>query len=56
VALATGFTSPSSFARAFRVAHGTSARELRQMRNTPEKANFGATGQSRPEMPRPTTH
>lgn len=30
VALATGFTSQSTFARAFRTAHGTSARELRQ--------------------------
>lgn len=30
VALATGFTSQSSFARAFRTAHGTTARELRQ--------------------------
>ncbi|EAQ47455.1 transcriptional regulator, AraC family protein [Roseobacter sp. MED193] len=56
VALATGFTSPSSFARAFRVAHGTSARELRQNRNTPDQASFGTPGQSRPETPRPTTH
>ncbi len=30
VAMATGFTSQSSFARAFRTAHGQSARELRQ--------------------------
>ncbi|WP_171174350.1 GlxA family transcriptional regulator [Ruegeria sp. HKCCD8929] len=30
VALATGFTSQSSFARAFRTAHGLSARDLRQ--------------------------
>ncbi|SCZ68967.1 transcriptional regulator, AraC family with amidase-like domain [Epibacterium ulvae] len=30
VAMATGFTSQSSFARAFRTAHGLSARELRQ--------------------------
>jgi transcriptional regulator GlxA family with amidase domain len=30
VALATGFTSQSSFARAFRTAHGSSARDLRQ--------------------------
>jgi transcriptional regulator GlxA family with amidase domain len=30
VAIATGFTSQSSFARAFRTAHGTSARDLRQ--------------------------
>lgn len=30
VALATGFTSQSTFARAFRTAHGLSARELRQ--------------------------
>ncbi|UWQ92524.1 GlxA family transcriptional regulator [Aliisedimentitalea scapharcae] len=29
VAIATGFTSQSSFARAFRTAHGTSARDLR---------------------------
>lgn len=32
VAMATGFSSQSSFARAFRTAHGTSARELRQER------------------------
>ncbi|MEM9550494.1 MAG: GlxA family transcriptional regulator [Pseudomonadota bacterium] len=32
VALATGFTSQSSFARAFRSAHGTAARELRGAR------------------------
>lgn len=30
VAMATGFASQSSFARAFRTAHGTSARDLRQ--------------------------
>ena len=30
VAVATGFTSQSSFARAFRTAHGSSARDLRQ--------------------------
>jgi transcriptional regulator GlxA family with amidase domain len=35
VALATGFASQSSFARAFRAAHGTSARALRQSRDTP---------------------
>lgn len=34
VAQATGFTSQSSFARAFRTAHGTSARDLRQERET----------------------
>ncbi|MEM6657890.1 MAG: GlxA family transcriptional regulator [Pseudomonadota bacterium] len=32
VALATGFTSQSSFARAFRTAHGLAARDLRQDR------------------------
>ncbi|MFC6686441.1 GlxA family transcriptional regulator [Jhaorihella thermophila] len=31
IALATGFASPSSFARAFRAAHGTSARALRRV-------------------------
>lgn len=35
VALATGFTSQSSFARAFRTAHGLSARDLRQEQNQP---------------------
>ncbi len=35
VALATGFTSQSSFARAFRTAHGLSARDLRQDRAQP---------------------
>ncbi|MFD0908864.1 GlxA family transcriptional regulator [Ruegeria arenilitoris] len=35
VALATGFTSQSSFARAFRTAHGLSARDLRQDRTQP---------------------
>ncbi len=30
IAMATGFASPASFARAFRAAHGTSARALRQ--------------------------
>ncbi|MBE1283962.1 MAG: helix-turn-helix domain-containing protein [Rhodobacteraceae bacterium] len=35
VALATGFTSQSSFARAFRTAHGSSARDLRQDRVRP---------------------
>ena len=35
VALATGFTSQSSFARAFRTAHGLSARDLRQDRIHP---------------------
>ncbi|KUJ80605.1 AraC family transcriptional regulator [Ruegeria marisrubri] len=35
VALATGFTSQSSFARAFRTAHGLSARDLRQERAQP---------------------
>ncbi|TMV08906.1 GlxA family transcriptional regulator [Ruegeria sediminis] len=35
VALATGFTSQSSFARAFRTAHGLSARDLRQVRAQP---------------------
>ncbi|MFS4582517.1 GlxA family transcriptional regulator [Phaeobacter sp. C3_T13_0] len=34
VALATGFASQSSFARAFRLAHSTSARELRQLSMT----------------------
>ncbi|MDP5215742.1 GlxA family transcriptional regulator [Ruegeria sp. 2205SS24-7] len=34
VALATGFSSQSSFARAFRTAHGLSARDLRQSRAT----------------------
>ncbi|WP_425043636.1 GlxA family transcriptional regulator [Primorskyibacter sp. S87] len=32
IAAATGFTSQSSFARAFRTAHGLSARDLRQQR------------------------
>ena len=35
VALATGFASQSSFARAFRTAHGLSARDLRQDRTQP---------------------
>lgn len=35
VAMATGFTSQSSFARAFRTAHGTSARDLRQEQARP---------------------
>ncbi|WP_323775581.1 GlxA family transcriptional regulator [Leisingera sp.] len=35
VAIATGFTSQSSFARAFRTAHGTSARDLRQEQARP---------------------
>ncbi|WP_170338295.1 GlxA family transcriptional regulator [Ruegeria arenilitoris] len=35
VAQATGFTSQSSFARAFRTAHGQSARDLRQDRTQP---------------------
>ncbi len=35
VALATGFGSQSSFARAFRTAHGLSARDLRQERTQP---------------------
>lgn len=35
VALATGFTSGSSFARAFRAAHGNSARALRRQHNPP---------------------
>ncbi len=35
VALATGFTSQSSFARAFRTTHGLSARDLRQDRRQP---------------------
>ncbi|KPD12744.1 GlxA family transcriptional regulator [Phaeobacter sp. 11ANDIMAR09] len=57
VALATGFTSPSSFARAFRVAHGTSARELRQSRASLSTAGFGGTGSSAGRSPqRPTTH
>ncbi len=57
VALATGFTSPSSFARAFRVAHGTSARELRQSRASLSTAGFGGTGSSTGRSPqRPTTH
>ncbi|SEJ57985.1 transcriptional regulator, AraC family with amidase-like domain [Cribrihabitans marinus] len=34
VAMATGFTSQSSFARAFRTAHGLSARDLRASRAT----------------------
>ncbi len=33
IAQATGFTSQSSFARAFRTAHGNSARDLRQAQN-----------------------
>ncbi|MBY5978368.1 GlxA family transcriptional regulator [Phaeobacter italicus] len=40
VAMATGFNSQSSFARAFRTAHGTTARELRQ-------ASLGATAPTR---------
>ncbi len=35
IALATGFASQSSFARAFRTAHGLSARDLRQERTHP---------------------
>ncbi len=35
VAMATGFASQSSFARAFRTAHGLSARDLRQDRTQP---------------------
>ncbi|WP_170607692.1 GlxA family transcriptional regulator [Ruegeria arenilitoris] len=35
VAQATGFSSQSSFARAFRTAHGVSARDLRQESNQP---------------------
>ncbi|EEE36920.1 transcriptional regulator, AraC family [Rhodobacteraceae bacterium KLH11] len=35
VALATGFASQSTFARAFRTAHGLSARDLRQDRIQP---------------------
>ncbi|MGR3616555.1 MAG: GlxA family transcriptional regulator [Paracoccaceae bacterium] len=35
VALATGFTSQSSFARAFRTAHGSTARDLRQVTARP---------------------
>ena len=35
VALATGFASQSSFARAFRTAHGLTARDLRQDRTQP---------------------
>ncbi|MFW8594883.1 GlxA family transcriptional regulator [Cribrihabitans neustonicus] len=42
VAMATGFTSQSSFARAFRTAHGTSARELRQSREG--AGAYGRTG------------
>ncbi len=34
IAMATGFTSQSSFARAFRTAHGMAARDLRQQRAT----------------------
>ena len=35
VALATGFTSQSTFARAFRTAHGSTARDLRQESTQP---------------------
>ena len=56
VALATGFTSPSSFARAFRVAHGTSARELRQNSTASNSAPYGSSGKTHPEASRPTTH
>ncbi|MEX0276568.1 MAG: GlxA family transcriptional regulator [Ruegeria sp.] len=37
VATATGFASQSSFARAFRTAHGLSARDLRQERSLPTR-------------------
>ncbi len=39
VALATGFASQSSFARAFRAAHGQSARALRKARRAPKTAS-----------------
>ncbi|TNJ41839.1 GlxA family transcriptional regulator [Phaeobacter sp. B1627] len=42
VAMATGFTSQSSFARAFRTAHDTSARELRQARETAAMSSYPA--------------
>ena len=35
IALATGFSSPASFARAFRAAYATSTRALRKSRTTP---------------------
>lgn len=56
VALATGFTSPSSFARAFRVAHGTSARELRQSRSEEPASSLTRAGNTRTITPPPTTH
>ncbi len=55
VAMATGFTSQSSFARAFRLAHGTSARDLRMARNDAQTTSYSAHGPSA-EDPRPITH
>ncbi|MFW8634444.1 GlxA family transcriptional regulator [Cribrihabitans pelagius] len=57
VAMATGFSSQSSFARAFRTAHGTSARELRQSREG--AGAFGRTGGTTAgtqPLPRSTAH
>ncbi|MGR3760215.1 GlxA family transcriptional regulator [Roseobacteraceae bacterium NS-SX3] len=54
VALATGFTSQSSFARAFRTAHGTSARELRQTREG--AVAYGQGGSSPHTAPRSAAH
>ena len=55
VAMATGFTSQSSFARAFRLAHGSSARDLRQERNETQSTAY-STADHAAQDHRPTTH
>lgn len=58
IALATGFTSQSSFARAFRTAHGTSARDLRAERQSSAqpKSPVHEELKASTTYPSPTTH